>query len=273
MEKRKNIPLKIRILKFEKKEEKKFSEKLIKENWRLQKKWKEKIEKSEIQEQIIIQIGNTALEIYNFGNLLEKRHIQELEQVVKMFAHIQDGRVFQKVKYILIDNTQHRNIKTDEELNGYSNAENDNSIRLYPAGMQFSSHRIKTASNFEGTLIHEFSHSLANDFKNEWFREKKFNWAFDKFGKEYLGGITQYYNKQPDKCVSDYACLSPKEDFCESMVAALKMDKTLDPERLKFIKEKVLNSSVDKLLNDISVKTEVSIERKLGNEVKFPEII
>jgi len=57
------------------------------------------------------------------------------------------------------------------------------------------------------------------------------------------------------------------------MVAALKMDKTLDPERLKFIKEKVLNSSVDKLLNDISVKTEVSIERKLGNEVKFPEII
>ncbi|MCK4635650.1 MAG: hypothetical protein KAT32_02205 [Candidatus Moranbacteria bacterium] len=150
--------------------EKKVIEKLKENNWWLQDYWKEK---GEPREKIIIKTSFGTIELYNFSNTLESRHIQELEDIIEAFARMKDENPLSKIKYILLDNIQQINPNIGSDMNG-QNWEKCNSLKIYPAGKSFEPHRIPEASNFEGTLIHELSHNFSKQLINDW--KDAFGW-------------------------------------------------------------------------------------------------
>lgn len=239
--------------------EKELREELETENWWLQEEWQKK---GVPKEQIDIVAGDKNLTVYNFQEeSLTARHLEELERVVKEFSQIRGGEIFDRVQYILIDNTPKTNPKTGEGHYGYA-AVDDKAIKLYPRGLEFSPYRIENILSFEGTIIHELSHSIdkGRDFVNDWI--KKFGWDLveTKKGKG-------WELKEPEKCINSYARLDPGEDICESMVAALRNPKLLDPERLKFLKEILRLDEIDE-----SKASKIDIQRREGKEIKLPKL-
>ena len=238
-------------------------EKIKEENWWLQAYWQEK---GPPNEQLELTIGDNRLSIYNFGEKITDRHLTELERVVREFSQIEGGKIFNNVRYILIDNERKLNLEKnlDEEQNGEAPS-GDKAIKLYPRGMELGSHRIEGASNFEGTLIHEFSHLIpdipGSNFYSDWIN--KFGWKMEITDS---GIFKRWYNKDPDKCPSKYANYAPEEDICESMVAALRNPGILDPERLQFLKDNLI-TKIEKM-----EVAEVDIRGAANNEVKLPTI-
>lgn len=239
--------------------EKKVKDKLVKQNWWLQEYWSKK---NVPKEQITIKIPDGNFEVFNFGESLKQRHFDELGNIVKIFSQINNGKFFESIKYVLIDDIQKPNPHTGEEMCGYGPVE-EKAVKIYPNGIKFKSHRIPTASNFTGTLIHEFSHTIDNEFKNEWIKE--FGWTQLDKPKPSPGGSYQYYEvKNPKNCVSDYAKFSPDEDICESMAAYLTQYENLDPERREFIKSWIsINDTED---------SSVSMTRKTNSEIELPRV-
>ena len=235
----------------------KLEEKIKAENWWLQEYWQKK---GIPKEQIEIAAGDKKLNVYSFAEtLLADQHLEILEKVIKEFSQIKNGEILNEVKYILIDNIPRKHPKTGVELNGWG-AEQDRAIKIYPRGMRFIPYRIEGVSNFEGIVIHELSHAITKidtDFENEW--KNKFGWAETKKGDGWKC-------KYPEKCVNDYAKKSYEEDIPESVVAALRNQKALDPEKLSFIKNK-LPSEVD-----VEKAPEVSIQRRSGNDIELPKV-
>lgn len=243
--------------------EKLVREKISKENWWLQKYWQEK---GLPQEQLNVQLGDANIEVYNFGGFLEQRHIDELKQVMAIFSRIQEGKVFKKINYILVDNARPINPNNDEEYRGYG-ARGDKAIKIYPRAVSAEQFRIQGVSNLEGTLIHEFAHVFGNDteFSNKW--RQKFLWKERAQPKRLSDGSTLVFESEhPERCVTSYASLDPKEDICDSVVAALEKPELLDPERLRFLKETLLKDF------DIQGVGEPSIARHSGQEIKLPRM-
>lgn len=239
----------------------KVQEELIKKNWWLQDYW---TKKGIPNEQISIKIGEINLEVYNFSAKLQDKHIEELKRAIKDLNKIQNGIIFKNIKYILIDDKQAKNPRTGENLNGYSRAE-CNAIQIYPEGLRFIPHRIKEASNFEGTIIHEFAHNLNLDVFNKWRQE--FGWKDLDKPKQLSGGAFQYHVlDDPKRCVSDYAVFEPQEDLCESLVAALRSPGILDSQRAEFInrlfqKDAFVNEQIKESNIDIKVKDEICLPK------------
>ena len=180
---------------------KKLAGQISEENWWLQKYWQEK---GPPNEQLELTVGDNKLSIYNFGEKITDRHLVELERVVKEFFQIEEGKIFDNVRYILIDNERKINLEKnlEEEQNGEAPS-GDKAIKLYPRGVQLGFHRIEGASNFEGTLIHEFSHLIPDiklSFYDAW--REKFRWQLK--GTTEVG--TKRYGKweceSPENCVS-----------------------------------------------------------------------
>ncbi len=234
------------------------------QNWWLQEYW---TEKGVPQEQIVVETPVGNLEIFNYGELLEQRHLDELSSVVAIMLSMNKGQISQNVSYILIDNQQLRNTNTGEALNGKGPIR-EKAIKLYPNGIKFSPHRIPNASNFAGTLIHELTHTLLqglpDNFINDWIT--LFKWKSLDIPKQLPGGDYQYRETEiPTSCVSDYALLSPDEDICESMVAYITHYDQLDSQKKEFIESRLPRGE--------STEGVVNIVRKSYNEIELPKVL
>lgn len=248
---------------------KKLTEQISQENWWLQKYWQEK---GLPIEQIKVNIGNRKLNIYNFYEKLTDRHLKDLERVLREFSCIEDGRIFDEIKFILIDNKRkiiterHLEKNLGEEKHGESRPK-CKTIEIYPRGMEFTSFRINGVSKFEATLIHELSHSIPDIkpfFYNEWI--KKFRWEIRGVIEDGTERYGKWECEHPEKCVTEYAKYAPEEDISESMVAALRNPKILDPERLQFLKDNLLIKIKEQKLSEIEAK------RLTNSELELPAI-
>lgn len=234
-------------------------EQLARENWWLQEYWRNK----EIQEQIAIKLGDTEVSIYNFGAILDAEQVHSIEKALLSFANLSQGEVFKKIHSILIDDIQKTNPRTGQDMNGY--AGRDKGIKLYPKVLEPAEHRVSGVSNLEGTVIHELSHNIDIDIINKW--RKEMGWKDREVPEELPGGAYSYeYTEEPEKCVTEYARVSAEEDFCDSMVAALRSPEMLDPVRLAFIRKELLQEQ------EATVPEGSEIERRLGNQVIFPKL-
>lgn len=232
--------------------EKKLQEHLKDHNWWLQDYWRKK---GLPKEQFTISTENGDIQIYNFSEALTERHIQELQNLMQVFIQARDKSPLQEIKYILLDDLQHPNPNTGEDMNGYGPVK-EKAIKLYPRGQQFIPHRVPEASNFEGTTIHELSHGFSVSLINEW--ANAFGWKMLDTPIQLPGGAYQYYGcTNPEKCISDYAKISPSEDICESMVAAIKVPEKLDPDRLAFIQKKIFGDS--RVQSPVEIKKQQNI--------------
>ena len=241
---------------------------IVDQKWWLQYRY---FEKGNPKEQYEIALQNNAVSIYNFGEPLTPEQQDEFRQTISLLSQIQSGKLIEKTKYIVIDNLRWKNPNTGEELNGFSNTETSDYIMLTPAGTQLSPHRIKETSNLKGTLIHELCHTLGRDnvLVSAW--RKKFGWQFCP-PRDLPGGHRSIeINSQPEKCITDYAQISAKEDISESMVAALAAPETLDPERLAFIKDNILGGENPTAETSIT-KKQVPELPKLKTPVKYKKI-
>lgn len=226
------------------------------ENWWLDSYWQEK---GLPKEQIEVSFGDRKINIYNFNQEgLGQIHLEELKRAIELFSKINNGSVFDKIKYIVLDDKQFIE-QTGENRNGQGVMDNNGTIKLYPSALQ-GKHRVEPASNFEGTLIHEITHSLQNaDVRNEW--SEKFGWeSFESEGKSLLKV------KNPERCITDYARnINPSEDICESMVATVVSPQRLDPERLEFLRDKFFSKSRNSELT-------IDIQRHGEGDIRLPTI-
>lgn len=203
--------------------------------WFLRDYW---LKKKEIKEKFIIEDGKINIELYNYYQNLSIDKLEEIKKVITIFSNLKDQEPINKTKYFLIDNNQLKNPYTNEDMNGYG-GDKDSAIKLYPAAINKSHHRIPNTSNLTGTLIHELAHSLSIDIKNKW--KKKFSWRLLEKPIKAKGGAYKYYEVQePKRCISEYAKFHPDEDLCDSLVAAITCPNLLDKERLDFINNNIL---------------------------------
>ena len=248
--------------------EKRVREELKNRNWWLQEYWQEK---GLPKEQVNIQVGENKITLYNFGEQLQERHLQELQKVLADFSKVDDSKPLETLKYILIDDKKPLNPNTGIEMRGYG-AGSESAVKVYPKGTEFSDYRTEETPNFQGvsdfeaTVIHELTHNInetvKTNLRNEWL--DKFNFKYIRENKVLAGGaITAYETSQPERCVSTYAQVNPEEDICESMVAVLRKPDVLDPEKLQLLQ--------DRLLKD-SEPLPVDMQRSGDNEVELPKI-
>jgi len=189
---------------------------LAADHWWLQDYWHNK----NIKEQVIINLGDIEFSIYNFGEQLSSEQIEQIKSIFLLFSSFKNSKMFEKVKAVLIDDVQLINQNTGEAANGYGAG--DKAIKLYPNAFKLIEHRVSGVSNLEGTVIHELSHSIGSEFEKEW--SERFGWKQRKNAEKLPNGLySTEYNNDLDKCVTEYAKINSKEDICESMVAALKI--------------------------------------------------
>ena len=245
----------------------KIKKQLINESWWLQPEWREK---GTPKEEIEVLSGDSSIRVYNFGEEFDERHLEELKNVVGEFSQIKNGKALNEVSYILVNDTQKKNPYTGEDGNGIA-FRWMRAIVLYPRATKFFPFRVEGSSNFEGTLLHEFTHPLippGSQIDREWI--EKFGWSLDyaENDKHPSGLSNPWILQYPERCVTDYAKHTPSEDICESMVAALRNPDVLDPEKLKFIKEKFFTGPEDARRHE----QEVVIKRRTGEDIELPKV-
>ena len=240
-------------------------------NWFFKDYW---LNKGKPKEKLLLESDNSNLEIYNYYNKLSDDQIEELKKVISIFTNIKEMKPLSEVKYILIDDLQLKNPYDNEDMNGYG-VNNDAAIKLYPAALNKLHHRVPNTSNLSGTLIHELAHSLSISIKNKW--AKSFSWELLEKPIKTKGGVYKYYKvKSPERCISEYAKFHPHEDLCDSLVAAIMCPNLLDKERLKFIKNNILNDRKNQKAVNINRDEHNSLPRlnknfnfKLKNGIKI----
>ena len=96
--------------------EQKVREELIKENWWFQKYWREK---GTPKEQISIKINGKEIDIYNWSKFIDDGQLKIIQDVLKKFSLISEGKTLKKIKYFLIDDVRgKKHYYTGEEMNG-----------------------------------------------------------------------------------------------------------------------------------------------------------
>lgn len=235
---------------------------LIRENWWLQEYWQKK---GLPKEQINITVNNQSITIYNWRDeKLAFDQINNIAQILGIFALIANREALKKCRYILIDNERSINPNSGEEINGY-NADSYDALLLYPRSLDPIDFRISGVSNLEGTVIHELTHNLVDMIFNEWVN--KFDWEYLTKPRKLPGGMTSSHKiKRPERLVTDYASTNPSEDICDSMVAALKRPEFLDPERLDFLQKTLIKTI------DITQRFTTKVKRLHGNSITLPSI-
>ena len=185
-------------------------------------KWKK------LKEKFIINTPFWKKEIYNFNKKLTKENLLDIEEVFNMFDSFENKEPLENIEYIIFDNEE----KDNHNDLSKQNWEYD-SIRKYvnilPNAFLQNNHRIWNFSNFKWTLIHEISHAFSMKTK------EKFSSTFWNYIKKEWKNIEQIILKNPEKCISEYAKINPKEDLSESMVWYLMDQVKLDIDRKNFI--------------------------------------
>jgi hypothetical protein len=193
------------------------------------------------KEQIELTDGNHEITIYNYGVDLEQRHLDEIQEVLGIFAGIRDGIAFQHLRYLVIDDDQPINPKNGELQNGSGPVHTDR-IALYPAAFRDMPSKVTPkTSHLKGTLTHEITHGLTDEFVlesndtkdkyfiNQWIKIGK--WKIGELRTLPGGSVSARYTEEPERCVSEYAKFDQDEDMCESMVANVFDPEILDEEK------------------------------------------
>lgn len=239
------------------------------------------------EEQLELSINDKLVTIYNFNkdkpftNEYVVRTQIALAELGSHFPHVTD-----KLNWILIEDEVTTSDFGDPEkfpLNGHGKSE-WSALILQPRVMDLIPHRIEKASNFEGTLAHEITHLIANEFQKEW-HSGGFRWDFtfehpdDWETRTTPDGIKRLpFNKktgemaphsrfplQPEQCVSYYAKIHPTEDICESMAAYI-----YNPELLKKISP--VKFEILQRHDARQPKPDVLATRIPKDQIKLPEI-
>ena len=130
-------------------------------------------------EQIEFTVDGRQITVYNYNKdkPFTDEHIERAQRVFQEFT-ARFPKIMDHLRWILIDDQQLRsafgdpeNYPTNGEAHSYWQA-----FQLYPRGMELIPHRIKAATNFDGTLTHELTHLIQGDFEGEW--REKFAWAY-----------------------------------------------------------------------------------------------
>lgn len=193
-------------------------------------------------------------------------------------------KAINNLKWILVEDYQEPSLLGDSTkypANGHAMPK-WNAFRLFPKGMELLSHRIQAASNFEGTLIHELTHLIVDDFKNDW--KEKFIWkpCYDSdewepkkspdgtkavYAHKKTGEMAPqwYFPLQPEQCINYYAKQNADEDICESMVAYI-----YDPELLKRVSPEKFN--ILQRHDSQRPKPDVTINRVPKEQIKLPKV-
>lgn len=204
------------------------------------------VEKGLPKEEFLLADGEHQVTLFNYGDPLERRHLDEVMSVLGLFSAIRNGKVFERVSYIVVDNVNLMNEKSGELSNGHGPTD-DNKITLYPNALASIRNRVTDkASNLEGTLTHELTHGLNDvylDIEGS-VTEKYIEVAWMKIGNWTIGdkprilpggGISAEVTTDPDRCVTVYAQSDSGEDMCDSMVATLFDPEVLDEDKLYFL--------------------------------------
>lgn len=240
-------------------------EKIINSNWWLMEEW---ALKGLPKEQISIKIDDLSIELYNYGKELTPSQIDEAKMILSKFAQVSIPDQKSKVKYIAISDKDELNENNDEDKRGFA-FRDSKMIALYPRAMSPEPHRIPNTSSFAGTLAHEFGHIYAesnDEFTNAWM--KKFGWKVLPGTEEAVSVSKQikemFKTEEPERCITDYAKLSPNEDICESLSAIINNPAVLDKERRDFIMEQWFQKKL--------AEKEVAIDKKTSGDIKMPRV-
>lgn len=238
------------------------------------------------EEQIEFQLNGQAIIVYNWNKdeLFTDEHIQKTQKTFQELAS-RFPQITDQIRWILIDDKQETSAFGDPEkypYNGFAMRE-WGAFRLLPRGMKLTPHRVARASNFEGTLVHESTHLIQQQFEPEWGEKFKWDYCYDHQDEWEVrptpdGTTKRWFSKQtgemspqgqfplqPDQCVTYYAKQSMGEDICDSIVAYI-----YDPDLLQGV-------SPDK--SDIFQKHDAkrtllrTTSRRIAKEeIKLPEI-
>lgn len=241
--------------------EEKVRQRLVERCWWLKEHWRQK---GLPTEQFVVNVGDKRVNLFNFGESLDERHLGELQGAIEDCASLDGGEIVGgKIEHILIDDEQPKNTRTGEDMNGYSSRE-ERAVKLYPRALEPVEHRVKGVSNLEGTVIHELAHRVSVDFRNRW--SERFGWRMLDTPEELPGGDMRYYkNDNPERCITEYAAIDPGEDICESVVGALRAHGQLDSERRDVIEKELLPDGQQEKLS-------VSITKKEPDAIELPRI-
>lgn len=254
-----------------------------KTDWFIDKKWREK---GQPEEQIEFEINGEKITIYNFCK--EKQITdKQVELTQKALREISSKfpQILDKVKYILINDKPTVSAWGDEEkfpCNGTFSGD-WKAVILYPRTLDPINHRIKGATNLDGTIVHEIGHSISSDFDAEW----------KKAGLEYVmtldnedwetfkspdGTKNWYRNKKTgrvafshgcmadlDQCVTEYGSINQHEDICECIVACIfnpELLKKISPKKFEILQSHDVNQPLP----------EVRAKRIPKDQIRLPEI-
>ncbi len=229
-------------------------------NWWLQEYWRKK---GTPQEQFVINTPKGILQVFNFNpRALSQEQLKQLQETVQFFLTISGGLLFNKVKFILIDDIQATNIQAGEDSNGYGLLP-EMAVKLYPRALDSTPHRVPGVSNFQGTLIHEFTEFLTDQSQKEW---KAIFWQHSERPVVLPGGTqTSEVPIEPSRCVTSYAAFRVRDDIADSMVALLKHPDLLDLEKAQLLREGL------EIPNDFHPQ-QITSARLTGNEIKLPQV-
>ncbi len=192
------------------------------------------------EEQVEFQVNGQAITVYNWNKdkPFTDEHIQKAQRAFQELAS-RFPQITDQMRWILIDDKQEASAFGDPEkypLNGYA-LRGWGAFRLLPRGMDLIPHRITKASNFEGTLVHESTHLIQQQFEPEWSDRFKWDYCSDHEDEWEMrptpdGTAKRWFDKktgemapqaqfplQPDQCITDYAKQNIGEDICDSIVA------------------------------------------------------
>jgi hypothetical protein len=226
--------------------------------------------KGKASEQIHISSGSDKIELYNFDKNFDKEHQQTIQSVLERMNKITNGKIVEKIPYIVFDDV---GIKNYQNLAEYPDREGraqplkpDGSICVNPLGAKIGEpYRAEEQggmiegvnNNFEATLIHEISEMILykSDGELEYKWKEEFGYNDGSAHKEWL--------------VNSYARNGAGDDFAESMVAALINPSVfhLHPKKLEFIQREVLDRSDESL-----GIAQINMEIVHGEHIKMPEL-
>lgn len=238
------------------------------------------------KEQIDFMVGNQPITVYNWNgeNLVTDEYAKKIQEALEQLA-VHFPQAIDKLRWILMDDVQAPSAFGDSKkypFNGVS-LKDWAAFRFFPRGISLIPHRIEKTTNVEGTLVHEVSHSIEDNFFEEWKQRYRWEYCVDHIDdwESRLppeGDVKRWFNKQtgemapqsqyplqPEECVTDYAKLSREEDICDSIVAYI-----YDPDLLKGIsptKFDILRGHDAKRLKPV-----VSLKRVAKEDIRLPEI-
>lgn len=251
--------------------------------WYTEKYWREK---GVPHEQINFRVNDKPIVVYNYHGSLKfsDEHIQKTHKAFEVFFS-KFPQAIDRMKWLLIEDAQPDSLLGDEQqypTNGHAYREQQ-MFKLYPRGMEFFPHRIQKASNLEGTIVHELTHLIDAEFREEW--EKKYQWGRcwqDRYkdaweSRKTNSGHKKWFHKvtgwmapqgefplQPDECITEYAKQNVFEDICEGVVAYV-----FDPDGLMRVSE----CKYDMISHhDRKTTAHVQYERVPATDISLPAV-